>query len=130
MEVFATNDESSVHFGGHDGAGEDTAADRDETGEGTFLIYNTALVSVISSTLLADSHRLIVCRSRVITDIVSFNRGLRCPEAQSNVLEPSPPTLSYTLGLRILVLVVEEDVRLLLERAFRLHGQLCRHDCS
>ena len=38
MEVFTTDDEGSVHFGGNDGASEDTATDRDETGKGTFLV--------------------------------------------------------------------------------------------
>ena len=38
VKVFATDDESSVHFGGDDCAGEDTAADGDFTGERAFLV--------------------------------------------------------------------------------------------
>lgn len=38
MEVFATDDEGTVHFGRDDGAGENAAPDRDLPGEGTFLI--------------------------------------------------------------------------------------------
>ena len=38
MEVFTTDDEGSVHFGGNDGAGKDTATDGDETGERAFLV--------------------------------------------------------------------------------------------
>lgn len=40
VEVFATDDEGSMHFGGDDGAGEYTATDRDHAGERTFLIYH------------------------------------------------------------------------------------------
>ena len=47
------------------------------------------------------------------TDIGPFNCGLRGPEAQSDVLVPSPPALSSALGLA-LRLVAEEDVRLFL----------------
>lgn len=38
VQVFATDDEGSMHFGGDDGAGEDTATDRNHAGERTFLI--------------------------------------------------------------------------------------------
>jgi len=38
VEVFSTDDEGSVHFGGDDSAGEDTTADRYHAGEGTFLV--------------------------------------------------------------------------------------------
>lgn len=41
VEVFAADDEGSMHFGGDDSAGEDTAADRDHAGERTFLIYDS-----------------------------------------------------------------------------------------
>lgn len=59
---------------------------------------------------------------------MTLNRSLRCSEAQSNVLVPSSSTLSDT-GLR-LRLGVQEDVRLLLERALRLHGEFGGHDCG
>jgi len=38
MEVFTTNDEGSVHFGGDDSASKDTTTDGDETSEWTFLV--------------------------------------------------------------------------------------------
>jgi hypothetical protein len=38
VQVLAADDEGSVHLGGNDGAGQDTATDGDETGEGAFLV--------------------------------------------------------------------------------------------
>lgn len=38
VEVLAADDQGTVHLGGHNGAGEDTATDRDETGEGALLV--------------------------------------------------------------------------------------------
>ena len=38
MEVFATDDKSSMHFGRDDGAGQDTSTNRDFTGERTFFV--------------------------------------------------------------------------------------------
>lgn len=38
VEVLAADDKSAVHLGGDDGAGEDTATDRDEAGEGALLV--------------------------------------------------------------------------------------------
>ena len=38
VEVLAADDQGAVHLGGHNGAGEDTAADGDETGEGALLV--------------------------------------------------------------------------------------------
>jgi len=38
VEVFAADDDGSVHLGRDDGAGEDTATDRDLTGEGALLV--------------------------------------------------------------------------------------------
>jgi len=64
------------------------------------------------------------------TDIISLNRSLRRPEPQPNIFEPSSSTLSDTLAFRTLKLRVDEDVRLFLERALRLHGQLGRHGCG
>lgn len=39
VEVFAADDEGSVHFGRDNGSGKDTPADRDFAGEGTLLVY-------------------------------------------------------------------------------------------
>ena len=38
VKVLAADDESAVHLGGDDGAGEDTATDGDETSEGALLV--------------------------------------------------------------------------------------------
>ena len=38
VEVFSPDDQSTVHLGGDDGAGQDTATDRDEAGEGALLV--------------------------------------------------------------------------------------------
>lgn len=38
VEVVPTDDEGSVHLGGDDGTSQDTATDRDETGEGALLV--------------------------------------------------------------------------------------------
>lgn len=38
VEVLPADDDRTVHLGGNDGAGKDTAADRDETGEGALLV--------------------------------------------------------------------------------------------
>ena len=64
------------------------------------------------------------------TDICSVNSSLRCLESQSDILEPSSSTLADSLALCSLALLVEENVRLLLESTFRLNGQLGRHDCD
>jgi hypothetical protein len=39
MQVLAADDSSSVHLGRDNGAGKDTAADRDETSEGALLVF-------------------------------------------------------------------------------------------
>jgi hypothetical protein len=38
VEILATDDESTVHLGGDDGSGQDTATDRDIAGEGALLV--------------------------------------------------------------------------------------------
>lgn len=38
VEVLSSDDEGSVHLGGNNGAGQDTATDGDETGEGALLV--------------------------------------------------------------------------------------------
>lgn len=65
------------------------------------------------------------------TNVVALNGSLGRPEAQADVLVPSPATLANTLAASAgaALLVVEENVRLLLESALALHGQLGGHDC-
>lgn len=60
VEVWSADDETSVHLGGDDGSGEDTATDGDLAGEGALLV-----------------------------DVSTLNSGLWGLEAQSNVLVPS-----------------------------------------
>lgn len=38
VEVLSSDNEGSMHLGGNDGAGQDTATDGDETGEGALLV--------------------------------------------------------------------------------------------
>lgn len=38
VEVFTADDDGAVHLGGHNTAGQDTATDGDETGEGALLV--------------------------------------------------------------------------------------------
>lgn len=45
VKVLSSDDESSVHLGGHDGAGQDTATDGDETGERALLVCSESRVS-------------------------------------------------------------------------------------
>jgi hypothetical protein len=55
-----------------------------------------------------------------LTNVVALNGGPGSLEAQTDVLHPSPATLSSPLGLAALLLVVLENVRLLLESALAL----------
>jgi len=100
VKVFSADDECAVHLGGHNSTRKDTTTDGDETSERAFLV-----------------------------DVISFNGGLWCTESQSNVLVPSSSTLPNSAGLR-LGLRVQEDMRLLLESALRLHGEFGGHDCG
>lgn len=61
------------------------------------------------------------------TNVVALNRSLWCPETETDILEPSPATLSYSLGLSALSLRVGEDVRLLLVSALALDCQFGGH---
>ena len=145
VEVFAADDEGAVHFGGDDGAGEDTAADRDETCEGAFLVYprergRHVLVDGRPSQSHAGNRSTQPRIGSVPegassprtqrTDVGSINGRLRRPEAQPNILVPSPAALANSLALGALILGVEEDVGLLLEGSLRLHGEFGRHGCG
>lgn len=50
LKVLAADDDGSVHLRGDDGAGQDTATDRDETGEGALLVCVGSKISIASST--------------------------------------------------------------------------------
>lgn len=62
------------------------------------------------------------------TDVGALNGGLGGTETKTNLLVPAAG-LANLLGLS-LRLGVQEDVRLLLESALRLDGQLGRHSCG
>jgi len=101
VEVLSADDQGSVHLGRDDGSGEDTATDRDHTGEWAFLV-----------------------------DIVSLNGSFWCSETQTDIFVPSSTSLSDFSGLWRFRLGIEEDVRLLLVGALRLDCQFGRHDCE
>lgn len=63
------------------------------------------------------------------TNVGALDCGLRGPEAQSNIFVPSSPTLSNSCAFSSLCLLVDENMRLLLESALRLHRQFSRHVC-
>lgn len=65
----------------------------------------------------------------VHTDVAALNGGLGSTESKTNILVPSSATLSDSLALG-LGLGVGKDMRLLLESALRLDGQLGRHVCD
>lgn len=46
VEVLAADDDGAVHLGGNDGAGQDTATDGDEAGEGALLVCRSGRSSV------------------------------------------------------------------------------------
>ncbi len=61
------------------------------------------------------------------TNVCAFDGSFRRPEAQSDVFEPSSPSLTYSCALGSLAFRILEDVRLLLKSTLRLHCQLSRH---
>ena len=67
--------------------------------------------------------------SSVHTNVAALDGGLGGTETKTDVLVPSSATLSNSLALG-LGLAVGENVRLLLESALRLDGQLGRHGCG
>lgn len=48
VEIFSADDEGTVHLGGYDSAGKDTAADRNEASEGALLVCRRNAVSARS----------------------------------------------------------------------------------
>lgn len=110
VEIFTSDDKSSVHFGGDDGAGKNTAADGDLPSERTFLICSFPSVRHTMHRQKSPGFG----SSR--TDVRALNRSLWRPEPQSNVLVPSSAALSNLRALapNPLCLGVDEDVWLFL----------------
>jgi hypothetical protein len=156
VEVFSADDEGTVHLGGNDGAGQDTATDGDETGEGALLVcgrrgsaftlcLSAQFRSPVTWSRRKSRIRLLppraAFRSRfrfqcpisnrriARTDVGSLNGGLGCSEAQSNVLVPSSASLSSSRRLG-LGLSVGEDMGLLLISTLRLNSEFGGHDCG
>lgn len=154
VEVFAADDEGSVHLGGDDGAGKDTAADGDLAGEGALLVCKDDCQKLMSSTHNLDGSRKMVAVSKMKTsksssfvhssccppadskfeeartDVAALNGGLGGTEPKTNVLVPSPSALADALGLAASVFRVHEDMRLLLESTLALDGQFGGHGCD
>jgi hypothetical protein len=140
VEVLAADDECAVHLGGDDGAGEDTATDGDEAGEWALLVCGRRISvsmfctsswhALIAQCVYLQYGLLLRMPLDTHTDVAALNGGLWGPEAQTDVLVPSPATLSDLWCLAALHLLVGEDVWLLLESALALDGQFGRHDCG
>lgn len=152
VEVLAADDQGTVHLGGDDGAGEDTATDGDETGEGALLVCwfpcqrcsaksslriprervwscsNVPKCVAFCQSLLSLAPKTHSCVRLEVphTDVGAINGGLGGPEAQADVLVPSPATLADAV---VLGLGDEVDVRLLLESTLALDGKLSGHGC-
>ena len=88
-------------------------------------------VSAFALALLFPPELSLLCSSFCgrHTDVGTLNGGLWRSEAQTNIFEPSSTSLA-ALALRRLGLVVEEDMRLLLESALGLDSQLGGHACD
>lgn len=63
----------------------------------------------------------------LLVDVLALNGSLGGTEAQTDILVPPATTLAGTLGL---ALGDKRDMRLLLESALRLDGQLGSHVCG
>lgn len=109
VEVFSADDESSVHFGGDDGSGQDTATDGDETGEWALLVCLEISISTpaifpqrhlpslqsieIEGSKLQPARPLATSRSpkekNPHTNISSLNGSLWCSETKTDILVPA-----------------------------------------
>lgn len=104
MQVLAADDEGSVHLGRDDGAGQDTATDGDQAGEGAFFVYRTerALVypsveSFTESRLLSFVFFFFFFSSLHPFRISKFHpRTEPPPPPSSSIPNPLPPTPTKT----------------------------------
>ena len=153
VEVLSSDDDGSVHLGGNDGAGQDTATDGDETGEGALLVCSSSRSAIPSPSLIQRS-----CPSRPrridrvlrpsmlstnLHDSSRFADSRKPSNSRRCFARTDVAALNGGLGgtetqTNILVpsssalarsgalglgLGVQEDVRLLLESTLRLDGQ-------
>ena len=123
MEIFATNDEGSVHFGRDDSSSEDSATDGDFAGERTLL--------VCSSRLALQAYKICLWRETALhADVCALDGSLWRPKAQPNIFKPSASAFSSFRTLGSLRFRVHKYVRLLLESPLGLYCQLGGHVCG
>jgi len=85
VEVLAADDEGSVHLGGDDGSGEDTATDGDLAGEWALLVYEKDDVSIYACQTFLPN---ILIKSRKLEGRVRIGHAPHRPNA------PHPPRAS------------------------------------
>jgi hypothetical protein len=73
VEVFTADDDGAVHLGGHDTAGQDTATDGDETGEGALLV---CIIQSVSGLMVSQGYGDSRARSSISRFI--FSEGGDC----------------------------------------------------
>lgn len=54
VKVLSADDEGTVHLGGNNGTGQDTATDGNETGEGALLVCRIVSITVLRKILVAN----------------------------------------------------------------------------
>lgn len=113
MEVFASNDQRSMHLGRDDGAREDPTTDRDLACKWAFFICNGNQQNFLE----VDDQSIGAVGYKVGTDICALDSCLGGFETQTNILIPSPPTLSDSGTLGFLIFLIEKNMRLFLECA-------------
>jgi hypothetical protein len=84
MEVLPADDESSVHLGGDDSTGEDTATDGNETGEWALLICAERVSMWLYDSLVPRA------TARIPPKVVSFPSSLFQLEIQAITSPPTP----------------------------------------
>lgn len=91
VEVLAADDDGAVHLGGHNGAGQDTTADGDETGEGALLICRVKHGQRLhpSSSLILSTRApsiTILQESMSSLSVTDLDRGVVGPPRRNNWL--------------------------------------------
>ena len=138
VEVLAADDQSTVHLCGNDGAGQDTATDGDEAGEGALLVCENMSAAIVHHVMSSQGFPQqsypplpsIQYQSSKIecphTDVATLNGSLGRPESETDILVVTTASV-LPLDLSTLALCVGEDVRLLLVSALALDSQFGGH---
>lgn len=66
VKVFPADDDGSVHLGGNDGTGQDTATDRDETSEGALLVCRVKMLVTRSNMHVLCVAQFLLAQFRVV----------------------------------------------------------------